>query len=82
MDPVSVSASITGLLDITMVSLKAIDDLKQYNRHTPADLASLTSSLQSLMAILDSVVYENIRARADSGCKLSPSFQALNFIAA
>ena len=82
MDPMTISASITGLLDITRVSLKAIDDLTREFRYAPADIASLTSSLQSLMGILDSVVHDNIRARTDSGCKHSPSFQALNFIAA
>ena len=81
-DPLSISASILVLLDTTRGSLKVIDDLTEESLDAPADIASLASSLHSLMGILDSVVHDEIKALTDSGRKPSPSFQALDFIAA
>lgn len=79
MDPIIVSSSLIVLLGETR---GVVDDLTREFRHAPAEIASLTSSLQSLMGVLDSVAHDNIRARADNGCKHLPSFQPLNFIAA
>ena len=71
-----------GLLNGTGVALKVIQEFSQDIHHAPADIASLTRSLQSLIGILDLVTHDNIRVMADSGRKHSPSFQALIAIGA
>ncbi len=82
MDPLSVSASLFGLLELTNGTLLAINELSRDLRHGPTDIASLAHNLQSLMGILNSVVHDNTRTIADSGRKHSPSFQAFYAIGA
>ena len=82
MDSLALVASVTGLIETTRGVLKVIDELAREFRHVPTDIAPLARSLQSLMDILDSVIYDDMRAIDINGRKHSPSFQALIAIGA
>ena len=64
---------IVTLLDGTLVSLKAVQEFSLGFRHAPADIASLTRSLQSLIEILEIVPHDNTKVVADNDRKHSPS---------
>ena len=66
--------AVASLLNGSGVALKAIQEFSEDFHHAPADIASLTRSLQSLIGILDTVTHDNTRVLADNGRKHSKFF--------